>query len=545
MRTKLWLLSFVIAMLFTSNAVAGSYYPVKGGDKLIKIAKDHGTTVEEIKAVNPQIKDINQIKVGWKLEIPNQKPIVVGKEVKKNAISVNPKNQEVIMVGPNWDNPGENRYLDDLRKGLRILGYSWEIQDGLIEAVKSGKFEFGVISHKDNGGLVRFSDDSAKFRMVKMLSGGGKSPIKVLTGPDGVVPSWKDSGKSEAGRIYAFKGHYLLLPFVCENPTFIVRMDEPPVVVTGPPSITENPPSFVPIPPIGKNPSPDAKHRDNGDLYFGYGNYQNPNEASENHGAYWWEKGRYRPFWFDPEKNGLGIKSFGLGFVEFLAGGNGIAAKYYKYNWSEATVGGTLKVYAKHSDYDFDVMWGKLWNEGGWKGALDNKQVDDILLLSAHGNFYREDPTAEWFRKFELNLEYRIPIHTDVEKGTKTDNRYIEFSYVQWIKKIQMFENDALVVSPGFNFIAGYEWSADDQDYVKIGPAFEFSSHDNVVGEISLWNYKFQGDGQWHPFSCYISPDGVYNAWYAAGITEVSQEDLRGLQGQDSKLLANPADYLK
>jgi len=49
-----------------------STYEVKDGDNLSKIAKNHGLTLEQLKAANPQIKDPNKIKSGQKLNLPSK-----------------------------------------------------------------------------------------------------------------------------------------------------------------------------------------------------------------------------------------------------------------------------------------------------------------------------------------------------------------------------------------------------------------------------------------------------------------------------------------
>ena len=45
-------------------------YHIKQGDTLGKIAREKGTTVELIMAVNPEIKDYNKIRAGWYIYIP-------------------------------------------------------------------------------------------------------------------------------------------------------------------------------------------------------------------------------------------------------------------------------------------------------------------------------------------------------------------------------------------------------------------------------------------------------------------------------------------
>lgn len=47
---------------------------VAKGDTLLKIAAKYKTTPQEIMKLNPQIKDVSHIEIGWKLKIPATKP---------------------------------------------------------------------------------------------------------------------------------------------------------------------------------------------------------------------------------------------------------------------------------------------------------------------------------------------------------------------------------------------------------------------------------------------------------------------------------------
>ena len=45
------------------------YYIVRSGDTMTAIAKKHGLTLTKLKALNPQIKDINKISIGQKVRV--------------------------------------------------------------------------------------------------------------------------------------------------------------------------------------------------------------------------------------------------------------------------------------------------------------------------------------------------------------------------------------------------------------------------------------------------------------------------------------------
>ncbi|EKE21926.1 MAG: hypothetical protein ACD_7C00090G0002 [uncultured bacterium] len=580
MKRMLWLVNLLLVLLFASSAMAG--YTVKPGNTLWGIAKKYGVGAKEIQALNPRIKSPKYIiQIGWVLEIPTKKEggkdslkkvaleknqavkkavskmktaAVVLKKAELEKGKANFPSSRYIVLKKDWIYPGGNMYRGKLAQDLPVLGYDAKAQTGLLKSVQEGKSIWANVQPKSEGGLV-LAEDGSIYKMVKMLSGGeGKKPVQILTGFNNeqlFLNDRFDPSHSEMGKIYHFGDDYLLLPIICDNPTLIVMVSGPPKITQPPPLTVKNdapPPGInMIIPPIAKAP-PEKWSKsgpDNWDWYVGPGNYRSRIAGNDNHGYYGWTKFRYRPLWYKPEENSLGIKHVGFGFVGFLSGGEGIAARHYDYKWREAAAGVTTKVYAKNSDYDFDAMIGRLWNDGTWMGSGGNKQVDDFILLSAHGNFYREleDLKDKWLKKFEVNVEGRFPFSTKVKRGEKTNNKVIEANYVQWIYEFNLGENNSLNLSPGFNFGGGYEWSADDETFVKIGPAFELSSYNNVIAGVSVLNYKFQDKGQWHPISGYISIDGSWRAYEASQITSVSEEELRGLEN-GSKLLANPADYL-
>ena len=55
----------------SAQAPAGVPYIIKPGDNLTKIARANGTTIKDIMAANPQIKDPNKIYAGAQLNLPN------------------------------------------------------------------------------------------------------------------------------------------------------------------------------------------------------------------------------------------------------------------------------------------------------------------------------------------------------------------------------------------------------------------------------------------------------------------------------------------
>ncbi|MGN0168423.1 MAG: LysM peptidoglycan-binding domain-containing protein [Acetatifactor sp.] len=69
-----WYGPLYLAAHYSGNAVpavaaSGDTYQVQKGDTLSKIAAKYGTTVNNLKALNPQIKNVDMIYTGWKLNV--------------------------------------------------------------------------------------------------------------------------------------------------------------------------------------------------------------------------------------------------------------------------------------------------------------------------------------------------------------------------------------------------------------------------------------------------------------------------------------------
>ncbi|NCA93605.1 MAG: LysM peptidoglycan-binding domain-containing protein [Sphingobacteriia bacterium] len=541
---------FCFTLLFVSNSFAESYI-IKKGDTLWGISKRHGVTVGLIQQSNPKIKNINRIQVGWKLEIPTGNRVSVrAKNVRTKAASSGiPAHQKVVFDG--WVRPGANKYwkgkpeglrfLKAMDEGMQILGYSEDDRKGLIEEIANARWEETYISHAKYGGLVKSQKDGAKYRMIKMVGKNSNGRVEIITGPNGVIPSWSDSENAYPARLYRSGETFFLLPWICDNPTMVVLVPpskKPPVRVSPPK------PDEPKAPPVTKTDYPTQEECDNWDLYNGFGHYESRVDSSDNQGWYQWNKARAR-ICKKMAKNSLGIKQIGVGVAAFVAGGKGVAARHYDYDWYQLAIGPTLKINAEYSDYDFDALVGYLYNNGSWMGKEDRDQRDLVAILSGHANIYREDPDAKWFWKTEFNVERRIVLDTKMKKGTKSDNNVLEVAYRQWIYPIEIGENGMFVVSPGFSIVGGIEYGAEDKEFLKVGPGFEFSSNKYVVGALFPADRKFQGNGQWE-HSFYASPDGIYRAYQASNTKAVTQEQIDEIMrgNSESKLLKNPADFL-
>ena len=83
-------------LLERSKAIPNKSYTIKSGDTLSQIAKATGTTLAALKRANPDIKDLNKIRVGQKIKISapvsNRKSVYQGlTKPEMAAIHITPK----------------------------------------------------------------------------------------------------------------------------------------------------------------------------------------------------------------------------------------------------------------------------------------------------------------------------------------------------------------------------------------------------------------------------------------------------------------------
>lgn len=71
----------IVSQVGSDKKPAGSSYTIKSGDTLSAIAKRMGVRLSEIKAANPQIKDLNKIRPGQKIKVPKASIKGSGKSV--------------------------------------------------------------------------------------------------------------------------------------------------------------------------------------------------------------------------------------------------------------------------------------------------------------------------------------------------------------------------------------------------------------------------------------------------------------------------------
>lgn len=569
MRKKvLWLSSFLMALLFASSAVAETYKFEKG-DTLWSVARANSTTVKKLRELNKKLAnvDVRNISVGFEIEIPTKGKSVTPAITKVSDKKGKPAVKAMVPATTDVKSVKARTARKTVEKLMPVDIYipgKVGIRQGVYSTENIGRAPTKMNLEKAFSKLLLSERAKAILKVLVAENRGVDGFIEpgdqflMTYGSNGIIDATLKHHSDLAATQYLFELDGIIydirLIWYCKN---WVRYQEkrkiispPPKVITtqSPPTVVSTqPPPYMAGPPIvTQGPKVSSKDRDTWDLYFGGGNYENRIDPGNNNGGYGWSKGRIRPSYFDVEENYLGIKSYGLGFVGFISGGEGVAVRYFDYEWYQVAAGGTAKVYAKNSDYDFDAMIFRLLNEGTWMGTGGNKQIDYGLLLSAHGNIYNSDPKSLFLPKWEWNIEGRFPFTTKVERGEEVNNRVIEGNFTQWLYRFEFDKENSFAISPGLNLGGGYEWAAEDGGFIKAGGAFELSSRKNVLGALSPYNLKWQGgEIQRHPISAYVSADGIYNAIKASQVTSISEEELRGLdQVGGSKLLKNPADYL-
>lgn len=498
-------MTVLLLALGASSAWAETKHTVKEGECLSRIGRVYCVQWQEIQKAN-ELKS-ETILPGQQLLIPdrNEKRVAQGSNVKASKLNI-------------WKKVKANPYKGTAKWAIQNFSLPEEIKAQVLENIRQKKKSDWV--------------EIGSGQMISQVTFGNN---KIWTN---VLTLW-DSSKLYAAKDYGVGEYHVVQVLKCRNWAWWKEDNKPAQL----PLISELKPIDLVTGGVSATKTEEKPECDSWDWYVGGGNYFSRVEGDDNYGRYAWSKLRVRPWCFKiNEKTNISV-----GFFGFAAGGDGVAARCYKYGWKEAVLGLTTKITAEHKDFDIDLGAGKLSNRGKWEGKVVNKQTDDILLGSVHGNFYeRRDAGEELLPKGEFNIEGRIPFDTNVKKGEKSDNQVVEAMLTQWLYDFEIGEDKSLVASPGWNLGGGYEWGSEHESFLKTGPAIEVSSYDNVVAGFSIYNFKFQGTGQWHPIGGYVSVDGMHSAWKAYNISEATAADLENLPANgESKLLYNPADYLK
>ena len=513
-------ITFVMMLLLAASVSSAwadeGYHTVSKGESLSEIGWHYGVHWQTIKKVNGLKSTI--IHPGQRLLIPESEKALWSSRIRAK------KNPHITFQSHKvWKRVGSNPYQGTAQWAIKHSRLPEDVKVAVLRNIKENHFRW--YEHGLQSGQ----------HLDWMTFGKNEVSYDINT-------EW-DPNKLYAAKDYGVAGYRVLHVEKCHNWggwREEIPVVSPEVTLSSPMAATEFPNVSV-FPSV--SPAQVNKRRDTWDWYVGAGNYVSRLEGKDNNGQYAWMKFRYRPFWFDPtEKVSIGIGAFG-----FIAGGNGKANRYYTYDWNERVFGLTGKILAEHKDFDIDIGGGKLYNNGKWMGQKVTRQVDDILLASVHENYYaRRDAGKKWWPGWEANAEGRFPFSTKVFQGQKTDNQTVTLMFTQWIYDFDVNNDKSLVITPGFNLGGGYENSSADRGFLQVGPATKIYSYDQTIAGLNILNYKFQGTGQWQPIGAYISLDGIYKAVHASMIQEATAAELNDLPADgESKLLHNPADYLK
>jgi len=483
------LIVLVTILLLSSVTMAQTIYIVKKGDCLSVIGKRLNVNWQEIAKTNG-------IENPWIIH-PKQKLIIRGNKLKK----------PIVQKIRKWENVGGDSYKGTWQWAIDNFNLPDDVKYQVRENIKKNKkFKWFALENGQELKQVVF----------------GKNEIWEKT-----ICHW-DKTKLYAAKDYGVGKYHVIKVLKCGNwawyksPVAKVKKPEFPLV----PAFKSKP--DFPLVPVFASQKESLVVHNNFDFYMGGGIYESVHDDAKGH--YLWAKTRYRPFEFT-----FGDLHLRTGIFAFGAMGNGDDGDY-NYRWEKWAIGPTAKLIGNHWDADVDAGIGRLYNKGG-VDLYRSRQIDDIFLFSAHGNFYsRRDKGEKWFPKTELNFELTLPYNNhhrhswdgDPLIPDPNDNRSFELSLTQGIYDFNL--NKHLRLTPGFNLGFTHEYGQDDPNFLQFGPMSVLSWYNEDIISISVLNYKenLGGDGnQWNWLSGWVSLGGIYKAYKASQITEVTAEDLK------------------
>lgn len=87
-------------------------HKVVKGDTLLKIAAKYKTTPQEIMKLNPVVKDVSHIEIGWELKLPATKPakvveytVLAGDNLTRISKMFNTTIEEIVSMNLSITNP--------------------------------------------------------------------------------------------------------------------------------------------------------------------------------------------------------------------------------------------------------------------------------------------------------------------------------------------------------------------------------------------------------------------------------------------------------
>ncbi len=451
-------------------------YIVQPGDWLIKIGRKVKANWKQI-AKNNNLKDPYLIYPGQKLIIP---------ENRWRKVGGNPYQGTWQRALENFDLPAKVK--KQIKENIRNNNFRW-LESGLKSGQKLNQVVFGQGEVWNN-----------------------------------VLCQWSKT-RLYAARDYGAGNYHLIQVLKCRNWAWWVEkkialsVSLPTPVAKAIPRLPMAPavrasPAFPPVPVYVSPKEEEREIVDAFEFYVGGGTYESVHYDAR--GCYLWGRARYRPFEFSiSDKLCLKIGAFASGA---LGSGND---QDYGYHWGKWAIGPTAKLVGLHWDADFDAGIGRLDNKGGID-LYKSEQIDDIFLLSAHGNFYgRRDKGKRWLPKTELNLEATLPYNEEQRRSWDNnpltpdpyDNRVAELSLTQGIYDFEL--TDHLRLTPGFNLGVGREYGI-GRNFYQLGPRTTLSWHNQDIISISFLNFKEQlgGNGdQWHWLSGWLNISGLIKAY--------------------------------
>ncbi len=469
-----------LTMFCVTGLAQATQHPVKKGECLSSIAKQYGLNWQTVyKANEAEIKNPNRIYPGQTLEIPEKAfPFI-------------------------WEKGGTNPF--DGRNFIKAM--EMNLFDLLPEEVKV----------KFTAAVEKKQSEPYRMEVGKVFAQQMYDNYKVRNNVEVQLP--EDQLDAEMYAKVEFDGYiyYLIKPLICSNwswwkeeapkppePEVVAEPapapPEPEVVPEPEPAPPEEPmallipPEEIPVEEVKEEPCGEYNGHCKTDLIMGTGYYENSHSDQDADGYYYWLKVRERCF-----IGKVGDTDFYGGIAAFLSGGEG-HDKDYNYKWNEWAAGPSLKFIngLKNYDGDIDVMYGRLYNEGGFgsttieqggTGKYRSEQEDAIGIISAHLNYYaRRVEGKKFLPETELNAEYRHVFKADQKHywdngplaPDTSDNKMYEVTIDQ---AIYDFNIGDLRITPAIKAGLGKEFGLSQRNlasdglfnFGEIGPNIKFA----------------------------------------------------------------------
>lgn len=456
---KIWLIVLLfVAMLFSSSAIAAEYL-VKAGDTLYGIAQKNAVTLASVKSVNPQIKNINRIQIGQKINLPEKSVRV--KTAKKVV-----KTKPVSIDGMVWQKVGADPYKGTAEWAISHFEIPEFVRSAVLANIRNGVFEWRRIS-------------SGK-RLEAVTFGKNKITKNVLTDfPECMIYASKD---------YGVLDYHVAKVLKCGN---WIWWKEPAKVTTPEPVKKAEVNPEPQIQPIFVEVEVEKTCPDNYSLSAGAGVWKG--ESSKGYYAY--SDGKYH---FTCKGQFPMLRGVATPFIGFLVDSNGGELDAINYRWNgygagiQAGItyqGRTRDGFAEQSELSLRVM--------GEHSLAKNPDVgyrksQDSLLVGAYADYQR------WLDEKYLVLVYGLGM---IDAGGSFDStwsgdslsdltRYSVGSKLhrQWNRKWSSRIGAEFAFQPennrlGFNANAEMRYKASNGLRFIFGPNMDFCFDSDISAE--------------------------------------------------------------